>query len=131
MAILVRPIMQRGALAVFSASLIACTAAAPIQQTPPVTPAAPAAASSTEAVQLPEHNRPLTAGEIELLQPIFRDGIDYQKVRVVDGKFPFQPYGRYMTPNGHLYAPGYLWSDDFSRQPSRRATFVHEMAHVW
>jgi len=29
--------------------------------------------------------------------------------------FPFQPAGTYMTPRGHIYAPGRLFREDFSR----------------
>jgi hypothetical protein len=91
----------------------------------PVTPAEPAEA-------LAEPNRQLTAGEIALLQPIFRDGIDYAKVRVINNSFPLQPRNVYMTPRGHVYAPGELWQDDFSKaRAGRRAVFVHEMTHVW
>jgi hypothetical protein len=81
-----------------------------------------------------EPNRPLTAGEIAMLQPIFRDGIDYARVRVIDNTFPLQPENVYMTPRGHVYAPGRLWREDFSARELRaveRAVFVHEMTHVW
>jgi hypothetical protein len=91
-------------------------------------------AADAEAELLPEPNRPLTAGERTMLRPIFRDGIDYGKVRVVDGEFPFQPSGTYMTPRGHIYAPGRLFREDFSLpslSSGERAVFVHEMTHVW
>ncbi len=92
----------------------------------PVAPAAPV----VEDVALP--NRPLTAGEVALLQPIFRDGIDYERVRVIDNAFPLQPANVYMTPRGHIYAPGELWQEDFSTgSRGRREVFVHEMTHVW
>lgn len=82
--------------------------------------------------ELAEPNRQLTAGEIGLLRPIFRDGIDYALVRVINNSFPLQPANVYMTPRGHVYAPGELWHDDFSSaRESLRAVFVHEMTHVW
>nr|MBA3455050.1 hypothetical protein [Deltaproteobacteria bacterium] len=81
---------------------------------------------------LAEPNRPLTPGELALLRPIFRDGIDYARVRVINNRFPLQPENVYMTPRGHVYAPGVLWQADFSTaRSSLRAVFVHEMAHVW
>jgi hypothetical protein len=50
---------------------------------------------------------------------------------VINNTFPFQPENVYMTPRGHVYAPGELWADDFSVTSGRRAVFVHEMTHVW
>jgi hypothetical protein len=105
--------------------LLAACAAAPVA--PPVQAPPPAPVQPTEP--LAEPNRPLTVGEIALLTPIFRDGIDYAGVRVINNSFPLQPANVYMTPRGHVYAPGDLWSTDFSAQ--RTATFVHEMTHVW
>ena len=109
---------------------------APAVATPAPAAAAPGAegAANVEAEALPEPNRPLTAGERAMLRPIFRDGIDYDQVRVIDAPFPFQPAGTYMTPRGHIYAPGRLFREDFSL-PSlhgvERAVFVHEIGHVW
>jgi len=82
-----------------------------------------------DAEVLAEPNRPLTAGEIAMLEPIFKDSLDYKAVRVINSSFPFQPENVYMTPRGHVYAPGTLWQDDFSTH--NRAVFVHEMTHVW
>lgn len=77
-------------------------------------------------------NRRLTDGEIVLLKPIFRDGIDYARIRVINNSFPLQPANVYMTPRGHVYAPGKLWEDDFSKAGVlRRAVFVHEVMHIW
>ncbi|MEO8700743.1 MAG: hypothetical protein ABI867_11900 [Kofleriaceae bacterium] len=90
------------------------------------------AAPSPVEDELAKPNRALTAGEIALLKPIFRDGIDYAKVRVINNSFPLQPANVYMTPRGHVYAPGGLWSADFSRASSgTRGVFIHEMTHVW
>jgi hypothetical protein len=97
-------------------------------------PAVAAPKPSTPAEEIPEPNRPLTTGERAMLKPIFRDGIDYDKVRVIHAAFPFQQRGVYMTPRGHVYAPDYLFRDDFSArtlQGVERAVFVHEMTHVW
>lgn len=66
-----------------------------------------------------------------MLEPIFKDSVDYTVVRVINNTFPFQPENVYMTPRGHVYAPGDLWKDDFSAAHGYRAVFVHEMTHVW
>ncbi len=100
---------------------------------PPPSPQPPAPAPAlvppTPAEEIAAPNRPLTTGEIALLKPIFRDGIDYTKVHVINNSFPLQPENVYMTPRGHVYAPGDLWQSDFSTR--NRAVFVHEMTHVW
>jgi hypothetical protein len=79
--------------------------------------------------------RSLTPGEIELARSIFREAIDYSKVRLVKGKWwPFHPRNAAMAPTGSIWfhPVGGGWSDDFSREPlSRQAFFIHEMTHVW
>ncbi len=91
---------------------------------------APKPAEDVEDIAAP--NRPLTTGEITLLEPIFRDGIDYKKIRVINNSFPLQPANVYMTPRGHVYAPGPLWQPDFSKAGANlRAVFVHEVMHIW
>jgi hypothetical protein len=109
----------------------ACASAPAPTATPVPTPiVAPPAAASEEVIAAP--NRPLTEGEVALLRPIFRDGIDYAHVRVIDNAFPLQPANVYMTPRGHIYAPGRLFQADFSAvRGSLRQIFVHEMTHVW
>jgi hypothetical protein len=136
------PNARNAVLSVLVLSVLAvlggCGRAAPAGKSP-TTPTAPALPPpGTEAVAaeepLPEPNRPLTAGERAMLMPIYRNGIDYDKVRVINAPFPFQPAGTYMTPRGHIYAPGALYREDFS-SPSlsilERAVFVHEIGHVW
>lgn len=77
-------------------------------------------------------NRALTSGEVAMLRPLFKDSIDYTRVRVIDNSFPLQPENVYMTPRGHIYAPGPLFENDFSRaRSSLREVFVHEITHVW
>lgn len=90
-----------------------------------------ACTAHADAPALPTPNRGLTKGEIALLQPIFKDAIDYASTKVIDAPFPFQQKGVYMTPRGHLFAPGSLFRKDFSKDPSDRILFVHEMTHVW
>jgi len=90
-----------------------------------------APASSGPGPTLPRPNRALTSGERALLRPLFRDGIDYDAVRVVHGRYLFQPGDTYMTPRGHIYAPGPLYREDFSLEAEDRAVLVHEIGHVW
>ena len=82
----------------------------------------------------PRPGRALTERERVLLRPLFREGLDYDAVRVIDGRFPFQPQNTYMAPEGNIYAPGHLYREDFAApgvDVSTRAVFVHEVTHVW
>jgi hypothetical protein len=102
-------------------------------------PAAPPAAAPSAPAPVPEPprerpGRALTAGERDLLRPLFRDSVDYDAVRVIPERFiAFQPSNVYMTPEGNIYAPGRLYRDDFSADDNvyLRAVFVHEVLHVW
>lgn len=129
--------MRSFATLVLAAVGCAQPAPAPTPEAPPpaaphVTPGPVAITDQPTAEELAVPNRPLTDGEIALLQPLFRDGIDYERVRVIDNSFPLQPENVYMTPRGHIYAPGTLFRPDFATaSPSLRAVFVHEMTHVW
>jgi hypothetical protein len=117
--------------------LVLAACASPAPAPPPVAPppgqtAVPALAVVAPGEELALPNRPLTQGEIAMLRPLFRDGVDYAQVRVIDNSFPLQPENVYMTPRGHIYAPGPLWQADFSRAGhGQRTIFVHEMTHVW
>ena len=120
----------------FLIALAACDRATPTAPTTAASPPAPAPLVATpdsapETEVLAEPNRALTSGEIAMLKPIFRDGIDYAKVRVINNSFALQPKNVYMTPRGHVYAPDDLWQEDFSAVPHVRSVFVHEMTHVW
>ena len=79
--------------------------------------------------------RPLTPGEIALARSIFRDAIDFSKVRMIKGKWwPFQPRNAAMAPMGSIWfhPVGGGWSDDFSAEAlGRQGFFIHEMTHVW
>lgn len=119
-------------VALASACATPASPPAPPSAPPPRPAAAPALVPPTPAEEIAAPNRPLTPGEIALLGPIFRDGIDYAKVHVINNSFPLQPQNVYMTPRGHVYAPGSLWQSDFSTLGAgNRAVFVHEMTHVW
>jgi hypothetical protein len=132
--------MTRGVAILLWVVLAACDRSTPA--TPSVRTIAPTAVAQPpadaalaqlvpDAEPLAEPNRPLTAGEIAMLEPIFKDSLDYTHVRVINNSFAFQPANVYMTPRGHVYAPGDLWEEDFSRMGRKRAVFVHEMTHVW
>jgi hypothetical protein len=79
--------------------------------------------------------RSLTPGEVELARSVFRDAIDYSKVRLIRGKWwPFHPRNAAMAPMGNIWfhPDGGGWSEDFAKEPLRRQSFfIHEMTHVW
>lgn len=77
--------------------------------------------------------RDLTAGEIEIAREIYGDSINYDKVKVHDGKLFFaQPDHSGMTPRGEIYAHGSTYHDDYAGEHAEmQGFFVHEMGHVW
>jgi hypothetical protein len=79
--------------------------------------------------------RSLTPGEVKLARSVFRDAIDYSKVRLFRGKWwPFHPRNAAMAPMGNIWFHpiGGGWSKDFSKEPlNRQGFFIHEMTHVW
>jgi hypothetical protein len=79
--------------------------------------------------------RPLTLGEVEIVQSTFGDAIDTSRVRLIRGKWwPFHPRRAAMAPMGHIWfhPQGGGWSEDYSTEPlSLQAFFIHEMTHVW
>lgn len=79
--------------------------------------------------------RPLTPGEVRLLQPLFGAAIDYARVRLFEGKWwPLQPRRSAMAPTGSIWfhPDGGGWCEDFALEPlGPQAFFVHEMTHVW
>jgi hypothetical protein len=81
----------------------------------------------------PPAGRGLTGGERALLAPIFRQAVDYDRVRIIQGKaFPLQGATTYVTIGDAVFAPGTLYRADFSRSDGgRQAILVHEVAHVW
>ncbi len=93
--------------------------------------------SSVKTVTVKGHERPLTAGEIEYAKTIFKDSIDYDKVRVHKGSyfwFNLQRKRTAVTPNGHMYFREEDFLEDFSAAGVREYTiswFMHEMTHVW
>ncbi len=84
------------------------------------------------------HHRKLTSGEIALAMTVFGTTIPYDLVKVHDHQYPFlfgqQPDDTLVAPDGDIYADrdGEVYSDDYSKADfGSRATFIHEMAHVW
>lgn len=80
-------------------------------------------------------DRSLTVGEIAMLRSLFGDALDYDRVRLVEGKWwPFHPRRSAMAPMGEIWfhPDGGGWSVDFSKEPlGRQGFFIHEMTHVW
>lgn len=81
----------------------------------------------------PSHGRPLTDGERAFLAPLFRDGVDYDAVRVVRGRaFPLQGPRTIVTLGRAIYVPAAVYVSDYANAAAeRRAILVHEVAHVW
>ena len=81
-----------------------------------------------------KQSRHLTDGEVALARSVFGDAIDYQRVRMMRGKWwLFQPRGIVMAPTGniHFHPDSPMWSDDFSGESlGRQGLFIHEMTHV-
>ena len=79
--------------------------------------------------------RVLTPGEIEMARSVFADAIDYDRVRIVLGKWwPFQPRGVVMAPTGniHFHPQSRSYREDFSKASlPAQGLFIHEMTHVW
>ncbi|VWB07723.1 type IV secretion protein Rhs [Burkholderia lata] len=93
---------------------------------------------SEKSVEVDAHERVLTAGEIEMARTVFKEGIDYDKVRVHKGSyfwFNLQNKNTAVTPNGKMYFLDDLYADDFSAMNGpniwKRSLFMHEMTHVW
>lgn len=81
--------------------------------------------------------RNLTAGEIALAKLMFKDAIDYSKVKIVRGGLKGMPdrTDNAMTPVGEIHLPTKEYDDvkDYSKSTSSadKVWFIHEMTHVW
>ena len=76
--------------------------------------------------------RKLTHNEIAIAKKVFKDSLDYQKIRIHNEKYAFfQPNNSGMTPNGEIYVHGAYRKDYSSAVPQLKAFFIHEMVHVW
>lgn len=92
--------------------------------------------TSIVPVQVPSHERRLTQGEIEMAQLVFGDAIDYSLVRIHNHGYwmliGMQPDNTVVAPNGEIYFPDLIYSDDFLREDlDLQHLFIHEMTHVW
>ncbi len=79
--------------------------------------------------------RKLTAGEITLARLLYKNAVDYSRVRVHNGSyFPFglQHEDTAVTPNGTLYFMPKHFQEDFATANAYDQHWsIHEMAHVW
>lgn len=78
--------------------------------------------------------RPMTPGEIDMARMLFRDAVDYDRVRIYGrGFFWFLQHPHMaMAPNGNIYFPPKQYRRDFSSAAHKdQHWFMHEMVHVW
>ena len=83
---------------------------------------------------VPESSRALTMGEIEMATHIFKDSINYTKVKVHKGGLFGIPskQNTAITPNGEIHFPAQAYFDDFSTVAEHfKIWFIHELVHVW
>lgn len=86
------------------------------------------------SVSKSDNSRVLTSGEMAMAKSLFKDSIDYTKIKVHSEEYlPFglQPDNTAMTPNGEMYFNPDYYKDDFSLLPADQHWFMHEMVHVW
>ncbi|WP_323030642.1 hypothetical protein [Brachymonas denitrificans] len=78
--------------------------------------------------------RHLTAAEIALVQPLFRDGLDYAQIRIQSGGWLGLPHmTRAALAHGNtLVFPPRLVRHDFAEaNDATKVWFVHELVHAW
>lgn len=86
------------------------------------------------SVSKKDNSRTLTSGELAMAQSLFKDSVDYAKIKIHSEEYlPFglQPDNTAMTPNGEMYFNPDYYKDDFSLLPNDQHWFMHEMVHVW
>lgn len=103
-----------------------------LSSTPNATDTGPPAGTETAEMS----DRPLSAGEIALCMPIFKNSIDYVRVKVHHSQywwfFGLQDKNTAVTPNGEIFLPPPIFEEDFSQLAgSDQMLFIHEMVHVW
>ncbi len=103
-----------------------------LSSTPSATDTAPLPGAETAEMG----DRPLSAGEKEMCESIFKNSIDYTRVKVHHGQywwfFGWQDKNTAVTPNGEIFFPPPIFSEDFSQLAgSDQILFIHEMVHVW
>lgn len=78
--------------------------------------------------------RRLTAGESSLARRVFGGELRLETIRMIASPRPFDRAfvaGRWFGREWIAWPAG-RWVEDFSREPlTRRATFIHELVHVW
>ncbi|MDB5799364.1 MAG: hypothetical protein JWL63_303 [Rhodocyclales bacterium] len=80
--------------------------------------------------------RGLTPGEIEMARKVFKDSLDYGKVKIHKGGLLGVPASskNAMTPMGEIHFPPKAFQPDYSTastQDAMKVLFIHEMTHVW
>lgn len=78
--------------------------------------------------------RPMSVGEIQMIESIFGKSINYNDVKIYRRKYAFfQPDNTTMAPDGNIWFNPGFFVEDFSvdPDPDKKAHFVHEMTHVW
>lgn len=76
--------------------------------------------------------RSLTSTELREARTIFRSAVDYNAMKIYEGKaYFFQPNNVAMAPDGNIYFPTPIYRPDFSISVSQMAFLLHEMTHVW
>ncbi|MDO4896644.1 MAG: zinc protease [Moraxella sp.] len=81
-------------------------------------------------------SRSLTTGEITMAKLVFKNSIDYGKVKIIRGGLLGMPNlsNNAMTPFGDIHFSDNTYDKikDFSqRENDYKILFIHEMAHVW
>ena len=76
--------------------------------------------------------RKLTDAEIDWLQTIFADSVDYSSVHIYKVQIPsFLPHNA-ISFGGNIYFPADYYCEDFSITSEHfKHWIVHEMTHVW
>jgi hypothetical protein len=93
--------------------------------------------SSIQTVSTPEgKSRGLTSGEISMAKLLFKQSVDYGKVKIFNREylwFGLQPNDTAMTPDGNMYFNPSRFQEDFSAAEDfgTQLWFMHEMVHVW
>jgi len=90
---------------------------------------------SIKEVKVNTPNRALTSNEVALVKSVFKNKIDYNKVKIYLGSyFPLdsQDIDTLVTPNGNIYVMQKLYKDDYGASTDDfKKIFIHEMSHVW
>jgi hypothetical protein len=79
-------------------------------------------------------SRTMAAGEIAMSRLIFKDSVDYTRVKVHKGGFfgRLQSKRTAVTPNGEIYFNPVDFLEDYSgASADNQHWFIHEMVHVW